>query len=259
MLRSFLPLIMFAVACSTPAEVSVEVQDIWGAPVAEAKVIQEGVTEHRIADKSGKLTFESEPATLRLMGGADGYIRDLQTITIAEDDESASVVLTLFPEPSETGFFAIDRKGPYKMLEQAPLKTVSTELTTYHGVENAPSVSLARAKQGGQRFVLRSDLRAEDLARFNLKLSKLKHLDKTSSTSVLGDVEIDLDLWVADGEIEYDVKGMQSREHYLMTTSVALEAGVYAFYAQDILSDSGTQTVDKLPEEMRVIYPFEVK
>jgi hypothetical protein len=66
-------------------------------------------------------------------------------------------------------------------------------------------------------------------------------------------------MWVADTDAGMDMKGLWAMDHYLITSESPLEAGVYAFHAQCILNSRESDALDKLPKELQVVYPFEVK
>ncbi len=251
-------LLTFLLACSDPPSVDVKVVDIWNKPVASATVAIEGDSNHYTVDGSGKVHIEVQAGTVRLLGGADGYIKDLQSVDVAEDmDAPATSTLTLFPIPEGPGFHGIGNKG-YVALKSVPVKTVANELDTLIGINDQPNDVLPAAKPG-QRFLFQSTLRPEELGRFDLAVSKLHFIETATVKGVLGETEIDVDLWVADGDIDFDVRGTQAADNYLLTTTTALEPGVYAFHAQEMLNDTDTKQVDHLPEELRVVYPFEVK
>ena len=251
-------LLSLLLACSDPPSVDVEVVDIWNKPVAAATVAIEGDANHYTVDAGGKANIVVQPGTVRLLGGADGYIKDLQTVEIGEDqDTPASSTLTLFPIPGEAGFHGVGASD-YVHLASVKVKTVANELDTLIGIDEQPNAALPKAGQG-QRFMFQSTVRAEELKRFDLTISKLKFIEKATVKGVLGETEIDVDLWVADGDVDFEVSGTQAKDNYLLVTKSALESGVYAFHAQELLNDDDTKQVDQLPEELRVVYPFEVK
>ena len=52
---------------------------------------------------------------------------------------------------------------------------------------------------------------------------------------------------------------METDDDYTIKTREKLEPGVYAFHTQSILSSKDAAALDKLSEEMRVAFPFEVR
>ena len=104
--------------------------------------------------------------------------------------------------------------------------------------------------------MFRSTLRLEELRRVDLRLSELKFVEDSEATGVLGEVTVKLNLWVGAEEFKFDVQSMQAPDHYLIVTEQDLPAGVYAFHAESILHPKGGN--QRLPEELKVIYPFEI-
>jgi DNA-binding FadR family transcriptional regulator len=75
---------------------------------------------------------------------------------------------------------------------------------------------------------------------------------------VLGPTEATVNLWISDAEVSFDLESLPSRDDYLITTRAALEPGVYAFHAQDVLNEEDERVLMNLPKEMQVAFPFEV-
>ena len=59
--------------------------------------------------------------------------------------------------------------------------------------------------------------------------------------------------------METDLGGLWAMDHYLITSENELEQGMYAFHAQSILNTREAEALEKLPKELQVVYPFEVK
>ena len=68
-----------------------------------------------------------------------------------------------------------------------------------------------------------------------------------------------LNMWVADATIPFDLTGMETDDDYSIKTREPLEPGMYAFHTQGVLTSVDTAALDKLPSEMRVAFPFEVR
>jgi hypothetical protein len=195
---------------------------------------------------------------VNLMVGKDGYIHEYQSHVVPAEGQPDATRFVLFPEPESPGFFAV---GPdaYLHLEAAPIKSIATEMSTWHGLENIPGVALTQDGNRPLRLMFNSTLRVQELKRQELKLSKLDYKEKAQVTGVLGVSDVDLHLWVADSDIEYTLKGTQSQDDYLILVEARLEPGIYAFHAQSILDSNEDEALAKLPKEMQVAYPFEVK
>lgn len=251
--------LLFALACGDPPTMTIEVGDIFGAGIADAQVKQEGVVESWKTGADGTVSVPFEPGTMELMVGAEGFIPEFVSVEIAAETEGAPppVQVALHKEAPEPGFFGIAAKG-YEHLSAQTIKSVATEMSTWHGLENHPEVKLV-AKDGSASFLFNSTLRAQELKRQDLKLSRLEYKESATVTGVLGETEVELHLWVASDDIAYDIKGTQSQDDYLIHVAEGLSAGVYAFHAQSILHSTEAEALDKLPKEMKVAFPFEVK
>ena len=58
---------------------------------------------------------------------------------------------------------------------------------------------------------------------------------------------------------EFGGEGMETDDDYSIKTREPLEPGMYAFHTQGVLTSVDTAALDKLPSEMRVAFPFEVR
>ena len=245
-------------ACSDTPEIKLKVVDVWGKPVAAASVIQEGVSGMQKTDSSGLLDLQvTSSGPVRLQAGTEGYIKDYITVEVPEQNESTqSATIELYPSPSEPGFYAVG-DGGYMPVKPIPLKTVSTELSRYHGVQEIPKEGLHR-RGSSHRFVYYAPLRDWEIRQLGLELAKLKFQESAEVTGVLGPTEIELNMWISDQDVEMDLSGLWAMDHYLITSENELEKGVYAFHAQSILNTREAEALEKLPKELQVVYPFEV-
>ena len=116
-----------------------------------------------------------------------------------------------------------------------------------------------RLLSGCLEFVFSSEARRSELKQLGLQLHKLKFLENDSVPGVLGETTVKLNLWVSDETVPFDLTGMETDDDYSIKTREKLEPGVYAFHTQGILSSKDPTALDKLPEEMRVAFPFEVR
>jgi len=250
---------LFLTACSDSPEIKLKVVDVWGKPVASASVIQEGVSGMQKTDSGGLLDLQvASSGPVRLQAGTDGYIKDYITVEVPEEaGESLAATIELYPSPSEPGFYAVG-EGGYLAVKPIPLKTVSTELSRYHGVQAIPKEALHR-RGANHRFVYYAPLRDWEIRQLGLELAKLKFQESAEVTGVLGPTEIELNMWISDQDIAMDLSGLWAMDHYLITTENELEEGVYAFHAQSILNTREAEALEKLPKELQVVYPFEVK
>ncbi|HJN76471.1 MAG TPA: hypothetical protein QGF58_21260 [Myxococcota bacterium] len=254
--------ILFAISCGDPPTLTVEVDDIFGADLADAQVKRDGVAESWKTGADGTVAIPFEPGTLELMVGKEGYIHEFVTVEIVVEGPGKGspppVKVALHHEAGEPGFYGIGPKG-YSHLGAQPINTVATEMSTWHGLEQHPEQSFVASKEGGLSFLFNSTLRAAELKRQDLKLSRLEYKETAQVTGVLGETEVELHLWVASDDIPYEIKGTQSQDDYLIAVPGGLESGNYAFHAQSILHSTEAEALANLPKEMQVAFPFEVK
>lgn len=250
-------LLLALIACKDPQTLSVSVTDAWNEPIEGVTVKLAGITEEQNTDDKGALSVEVQPGPLELMIGKEGYIHEFGNVTVPDEGNPEAVTYLLFPQPEVAGFYGVGAKGPYVELSAEQIRTVATEATTWHGIKSVPKETLRSGQP--QRFVFHTTLRASELKQQDLKLSRLDFKEDVEVRGVLGNTEIDLDLWVAGEDLDFEIRGTQSTDDYLIITETALEPGIYAFHAQGILNSTEAEALDKLPKELRVAYPFEVK
>ncbi|MCB9746167.1 MAG: hypothetical protein H6741_00840 [Alphaproteobacteria bacterium] len=257
-MKLILPLVLALAGCTEPPKLKVEVQDVWGEPIADATIFQEGVLERPVTGSNGSVLIEVEPGDHSFLAGKDGYIKDNAKITLAEGAEKHEpLVFKLYPEPEGRGFYGVGKKD-YVHLEAQPIETVATEMSSVHGIKESTQARLS-SKSTPLYFVFNSSLRAQEIQRQDLRLSKLRYAESEVVKGVLGEETVETQLWVADGDIEYDVKGLQSQDNYLLIVHKGLEPGFYAFHAQNVLDSRSADVLDKLPKELKVAFTFEVK
>ncbi len=245
-------------ACGGGPDLNVEVVDVWSSPVLGATIVVDGNTERIKVDASGKATFEVTPGTVKLTAGASGFIKDGTAIEVTEDGDTPTATLTLFPIPDSSGFHGLGDKGYVKLVE-APVEVLATELTTFHGIKDIPKAAGLPNRGQNHRFVFQTTLREQELKRMDIKLSELEFKEKAMVTGPLGEVEVDVELWTSKRDIDYKVKSMDAPDNYLVATSFDLAPGVYAFHSQGILDARAADALAQLPEEMKVVYAFEIR
>ncbi len=254
----FVTTLTLLAACGGGPELSIEVVDVWNKPVLGATIVQDGRTERIKVDADGKATIEVEPGHVSVSAGANNFIKDATAIDVGAESEGESVTLTLFPIPKSAGFWGIG-DTEYVQLIEAPVEVLATEMSTFHGIKDIPKAAGIPDRDGPQRFVFQTTLREQELKRMDIKLSQLEFTEKANVTGPLGDTEVEVELWSAKRDIDYKVKSMDAPDNYLVVTGFNLDAGVYAFHSQGILDAKANDALEKLPEEMRVVYAFEVR
>lgn len=252
--------LLLAVACGDPPTLAVQVNDVFGTAVSGAQVKMDGSTDTFTTDADGaaQVTGVGAGSTVELMAGAEGYIHDFKSVDVPAEGDWPAAEFSLYPEPTEPGFYAMG-SGAYAHLPAAKIKSIATEFSTWHGIQDHPETAIPKA-EGPLTMVFNSTLRATELKRQDLRLSKLEYKESAQVTGVLGETEVELHLWVADqADIAYELKGTQSQDDYLIHIADGLESGVYAFHAQGILHSTEAEALGKMPQEMQVAFPFEVK
>jgi hypothetical protein len=249
--------LLLLTACSDTRVLAGDVRDIWGNPVSDATVVIEGVVERYHADSAGKFQIDTENPVTRVMAGKDGYIKDIEMVPlpIEEDADYDPLAFSLYPEPEQPGFYAVGPKE-YIHLGAKRIRVVGTELKHYAGIQDIAEEQLHSGEPA--RFVFSSTLRASELSRMNLHLSRLDFVDHTRVKGVLGAMDATVNLWVAAEEVPFDLKSLPSRDEYVITTREPIKPGMYAFHAQDVLNEEDERVLMNLPKEMQVAFPFEV-
>ena len=65
---------------------------------------------------------------------------------------------------------------------------------------------------------------------------------------------------VADSNpIDFELISLDQEYMYLLKPSVELSKGYYAFHDSDILTNTNTNSLNNHPDELNVVYSFEVK
>lgn len=235
------------------------VKDPWDHKLADVTVVVEGVAEQMSTDENGKFEVETEPgATLNLIAGAEGYIKTTSTVRIPRSDNAdlPTPELVLYPDPEQPGFYAVDAEG-YARLDEQPVRSVGTDLSSFTGVPDVGPHALPTQEQ--LRVVFATNLRRADIARLDLRLTRIGFVDKRPIKDVYGDNSVTVNLWVPEEDVAFDITGLASATDYLITSRAPLTPGAYAFHIQGVLTDPDVHHLERLPREMRVAYPFEVR
>jgi hypothetical protein len=248
------------IGCGSEPTMSGAVKDVWDAPIANASVTIEGITELANTDAKGEFTMPVLEGKKRIKAGAEGHVFVQETFVFPEGEaskvEMPKVELVLYPEPPSEGLFLVN-SSKYSKLDGQTIDTTGTELQAYTGVEDPGKVSV-KAKPR-QRFVYRVGLSPSEIARVGLELHRLEFVKDTTVTSAMGETNVKVNRFVAKEEVEFDLKELATDNHYLIITRGKLAAGTYAFHSEGLLTSGDVDGLDKTPEELRKAYPFEVK
>lgn len=235
------------------------VVDPWGHKLSDVTVVVEGVPEEQITDESGRFEVESERGeTVSLIAGAEGYIKSTAQIRIprSKNVEIPEPEIVLYPDPEEPGFYAVAEEG-YARLDEQGVRSVGTELTSFTGISDVGRHALPPQEQ--LRVVFATNLRRADISRLDLRLTRVEFVDHRPIKDVYGETEVTINLWVPEEDVPFDLTGLASATDYLITSRGPLKPGAYAFHIQGVLTDPDVHHLERMPKEMRVAYPFEVR
>lgn len=245
--------------CSSTPTVTGSVQDIWNKPIEGAMIQMEGTGSQQSSDSQGNFSFslqDIESGNVRFRAGHNEFIHDVEVLVYSPEMEGDSIdtlSFNLYPKPSNKGFFAVGQ-SEYAELTGGELVEYASPFKKVYGLARVNDVKLSDATPS---FVYHSTLRKEEIKQTNLSAYKLAFTEKEAMTSFLGDIDVEIDLWVADGaEIPFNLRSLDQDHMYLIEFPSDLEKGVYAFSGRYLegKTDSGN-----LPKELQVAYTFEIK
>ena len=244
-------------ACGGRPDVEGTIIDPWDKPVEGATVIMEGVVERQVTDAAGHFEFDSRDVQMNLLAGKDGYIKGVASVAPPPEDadELPPVQIVLYPDPPEPGFYAIGTET-YVQLRTETAEAIGTELETYTGISGVGTAQVPAGKP--LRLVFSTGLRPHEISRLDLRLHRLNFIGHKVIKGALGDTEATVNLFVADGNVPFDLVGLQTRNDYLITSREPMTTGFYAFDIEGVLSAHDHALLDHLPRELRVAYPYEV-
>ena len=242
-------------ACNSTPIISGTVEDIWNNPIEGALVQMEGSGTKQTTDSAGNFSFELnnvESGNLRFRAGHADFIHDVEASEM-EGYELDKIEFDLYPKPNEKGFYAVGTTD-YTILKSGELVDVKSTFKTLYGLARVNDVKLTSSKPS---FVYHSSLRKEEIKQTNLSVYKLKFQEKEAMIGLVGETEVELDMWIPEGEtIPFNLRSLDQEEMYLIEFSEDLMKGVYAFSGRYI---EGKDNANKLPKELQVAYTFEVK
>ena len=256
-MRGMFFLLMGLMACSEPPAHKGVVTDRWGKPIPGVIVGYTGSAEQLVSGPDGRFSLPTQSADFKVRAGKPGFI--MQSVTVTGHSEGADPVpvrFALYPNPETSGFYAVGSTG-YTAVESKAVKTVGTDIRAFHGLGDVGKARVKTTKPA--EFVFSSEARRSELKQLGLQLHRLKFLEQDSLPGVLGETDITLNLWVAMESVAFDLAALETDNDYTIRTRALLEPGVYAFHTQGVLTSKDPSALDKLPSEMRVAFPFEVR
>ena len=166
------------------------------------------------------------------------------------------VVFALWNKPEKPGFYA-KGDGVLAHLAGAKVTALGSDLSEMHGVRDIPDLEIGQAN--GDAFLFGSTLRSSEITQLDLNLFSLKFLEETEFKGITGQEKVEPKFWVADVEAPFTLRGLYAEDTYVIEPDGTLAAGIYAFAPKGILLETTPGSLDKIPAEMRVVYPFEIK
>jgi hypothetical protein len=256
-MRALVAVLLVLSACSDDPVHKGKVTDRWGKPIAGAVIGFTGSAKQIVSAADGSFTIPVQSGDVKVRVGKPGFIKKTLKLTVPKgEDTPARMLFALYPDPEENGFYAVGSLD-YAALAPSAIKTVGTDIRAFNGLVDVGTTRVGPAKAA--EFIFSSDARRSELKQLGLQLNKLKFVESDLLPGVLGETEVKLNLWVADATVPFDLTGMETSDDYSIKTREALEPGVYAFHTQGILTSVDPGALDKLPDEMRIAFPFEVR
>lgn len=250
------PLLLLLAACETkPDTIEGKVYDVWGNPVEGATVMVVGGNERPMSDANGRYRIvRPSPGVVQVKAGRQGFIQDHKEFEVTESGQAAAPLFELYPKPEEVGFFIVSSSS-YRKLEPMPVTAVGNKLQQIRGIQAPSDVSVDTEQP---RIVFHTELRHDEIMRLGLELYRLKYVGDTQIPGPLGSTNVSVNLYAADHNHPIDVEPLRSKTDYLITPKERLPAGIYALQTQGLLT-SDRAAFEGVPEELRVVFPFEVR
>jgi hypothetical protein len=250
-------LVMLLSACTEEPVHKGKVTDRWGKPIAGVTIGFTGSSKQLVSNAEGGFSLPVQDSEFKVRAGKPGFIKNsLKVAAHIGDGNPDPVLFALYPDPEHSGFYAVGNMN-YSELKSIQIQTMGTDIRAFNGLSDMGKVRVKSTKPA--EFLFSSEARRSELKQLGLQLHRLKFLETDSLPGVLGETEVTLNLWVSDTSVPFDLTGMETDDDYTIKTRGNLEPGMYAFHTQGILSSTDPTALDKLPKEMRVAFPFEVR
>ena len=217
-----LTLLIGLFACNNTPVVSVTVQDIWKNPIEGAMVQMEGNGNKQTTDAQGRFSFELqdvEAGNLRFRAGHTEFIHDVEVLVYAPEmdaEKTDSVDFVLYPKPSDKGFYAVGL-SEYHHLPSGELVDVRSTFKSFFGLARVNDVVIHQLKTT-VRIPLQPSQRRNKTSESGVY--KLVFKEKEAMTSLTGDTEVEIDLWLPEGKgIPFNLRSLDQEEMYLIEFS----------------------------------------
>ena len=248
-------LLLLLFACSTPPAIEGKVVDIWGHPVEGATVMMVGQGEKPLTDGEGRYRLPRVDGKHELKAGRKGFIQAHATLDVAAGQNPSGPVFELYPKPESPGFFAIT-SGQYVHLEPETVTSVGNDLRTFRGLKSKGDASVDTEEL---EVIFHTELTQDEILRLGLQLRKLEYKAQGKVPGPLKPTKVKVGLYTDAGEVPIDITPMKSRTDYMITPKEPLERGLYAFQTQHLLDEHDPERFEQLPEELRQVFPVELR
>jgi hypothetical protein len=255
--RSFVASLLMLAACGEDPTLTIKVTDVWGNPIPGMKVTIAGKGSAS-TNEMGQIVAPLELGEYKFQTHKDGYI-DFEgnelTVKSLEAHEVASI--EVYPEPKENGFWLVGAKS-YEKLEGQTVVTKGNDVTSFYGIASDGAVE---GPTKGLRLIYHNDqLKMDEVMRMGFELQDLNYVATTEVTGPEGKTDVPVNLWTEGKKQAITFEKLGSDRNYLVKTKDGeLPSGSYAFETQDLLSPSDLVAFSRIPEALRVVYPFRVK
>jgi hypothetical protein len=240
------------VGCTGEPKTIGHVVDVFDNPIAGAEVTVSGLDAPLTTDAHGVFTIPRQTAAVHVRAGREGFIHDEIDV---EPDPDTKILLRLYPRPEETGFYLVGRDA-YSKLEPVAVQAIGSNLDDVRGLSELGDVT---DQTSTVRVLFHTDLKLDQIMRIDLALHQLQYTKEAPITGPLDARPVEVNVWTAAHPVDIDIKPLRSKKDYLITSKAPVDAGPYAFDTQDLLEPGNGERFSRIPEPLRVAYPFELR
>lgn len=255
-MRTVLSLVLLT-ACGAPPEAPKlrgQVTDAWNKPLAGVTILAEGLEQRATTDAQGNFALPMMTGEVSLKAGMEGYIQDALTLQVDNPAAAPKADIKLYPKPEEDGFYAIGLGG-YSKIEEQPVKARGTELESFYGL---PSLGKVRV-EAPLKVLFHTGWTYDEVQRADLELVELSFTKASELDGAVGVANAEIDLYTKKRSIPVEITALRSRSDYLITVGEELEPGSYAFHTQGTLTPRDQEAFSKVPENLRVAFPVQLR
>ncbi|TNE86395.1 MAG: carboxypeptidase regulatory-like domain-containing protein [Deltaproteobacteria bacterium] len=251
-----LPLLLLLAACGSPEapKLQGQVTDIWDKPIEGVTILIDGVDSQPATDASGSFSFPMMQGDVQIKAGKEGYIQESTKITVDDPANAPSARLKLYPKPDVAGFYAVGLGG-YSKIDAEAVHAKGTELETFYGLKSLGGARL----ETPLRVVFHTEFTYDQVQRMDLELVELEFTKATELQGAVGIAEAEIDLYTKKRIIPIEITAMKSKSDYLITVKEELQPGAYAFHTQGTLAPKDQESFAKIPDNLRIAFPLELR